>query len=315
MGWKKLTFVLIPHSQEHIKQIRLSKSVIYSVISFFVIAICIMIFYILGFKGKDFLQAQTIELNEKSDILKNQLALFDTSLTDLNVRVAHLESTNAAIVRESGISEMDLQQFSSGFTYLLDSDSEQIPARVLAVINRLDRESEAFEYNFTTLFDSCIANGEMMMGVPSIRPCEGTITREFGRSSGSLPTAGLKSHPGIDITWDEGTPVVATADGVISESSFSKELGQYLIIDHKNGYRTRYAYLQTRAQMTDKLKLKKGQNVARGEKIGAIGRTGITIDATPSHVMYSVYHQGIPVNPADYFFAYDFRATSSQDVF
>ncbi len=315
MGWKQLTFVLIPHSQEHVKQFRVHRAVIYGLISFLIVAIGIMIFYILGFKSKDYLRSKTVELHEKNNILEKQVSRFDSSLTILNTRIAELESTNATIIRESGISEMDLQQFGGLESMLRSGEGVMITERVLAVISRMDRESEAFEHNYSTLFDSCLENDTFMKGVPSIRPAEGTITKEFGRSSARAPGSSIQSHSGIDITWDEGTPVLATADGTIEESRFNKELGQYVVIDHQNGYKTRYAHLQTPAQMKEKITLKRGQAIKRGEIIGSIGRTGINIDTTPSHIMYSVFHHGIPVNPVDYFFAYDFRETASADIF
>jgi len=313
MAWKRLTFVLIPHSQERVKQISIHRNALYALAVFLVAAIGVMVFYIVGFEGKEFYRNRTRELVEKNTILNRQLAVFDSSLTTLNLRIAHLESLNTSIIKISGISEMDLQRLGGGDVYSWDYERPLAAEKVLALIDRLDRESEAFEYNFGVLYDTCMKNSGLIRCVPSIRPAVGTITREFGRSKDTLAGAGRKSHPGVDITWDEGTPVVATADGVVEEKKYTKELGNYIIIDHGNGYKTRYAHLQSYSQMKNKIKLKKGDRVKRGQQIGAIGRTGISITATPSHLMYSVYHHGVPVNPVDYFFASDFAADAGGD--
>lgn len=305
MAWKRLTFVLIPHSQDKIKQIRVHKIVIYGLVSFLVVATIVMILYIIGFKGKEFNLRRTASLTESNSILEKQLAVFDSSLTTLDGRIAYLESLNTAIIEESGISEMDLERFADPSAVVDIKDPRIVPERILTIINRLDKQSQAFDYNFTSLFDICSENDEFLRRVPSIRPARGTITREFGRSRDVLPTTGQKAHQGVDITWEEGTPVVATADGVVEESNTTKELGKYIIIDHENGYKTRYAHLQLLAQMKDKIRIKAGDRVVRGQQIGTIGRTGISITATPSHIMYSVYHHGVPVNPVDYFFASD----------
>lgn len=314
MGWKRLTFVLIPHSQDNVKQIHVRRGVLYSVLSFLVIATGVMIFYILGFRGKEFNMGRTQALNESNLILENQIAVLDSTLSTLRHRIDHLESLNVEIIAESGISEMDLEHF-------VEMDNANImrgrmidPEMVFAVINRLDKESEAFDHNFSTLFDKCGQSSDFLRCVPSIRPSRGTITREFGRIQSTVPGAAQKAYSGIDITWEEGTPVVATADGVIEESDTSQELGRYIIIDHQNGYKTRYAHMQTIPQMKDKIRIKAGDTVKRGDIIGAIGRTGISITATASHIMYSVYHHGIPVNPVDYFFASDMIAYTELDT-
>ena len=301
MAWKKLTFVLIPHSQDTVKQFRVHKAAVYSICIFLVAAICIMTFYILGFRGKDFNRSRTQDLIEKSHILKDRLSVLDTSLVTLNERIAHLETLNASIIEESGISEMDLERFGDRSLIGSLNDENLNPDKILAVISRLDKESEAFHHNFMALFEKCEKNPDFLRCVPSIRPARGTITREFGISRETLSLSGQKAHHGLDITWEEGTPVVATADGVIDVVATTKELGRHIIIDHENGYTTRYAHLQTITQMTNKIRIKKGEKVKRGQQIGTIGRTGISITATPSHIMYSIYHHGIPVNPVDYF--------------
>jgi len=313
MAWKKLTFVVIPHSQDNVKQFRIHKVTLYSICVFLVAAICIMTFYIMGFKGKEFNRERTRGLIEKSEVLQNQLAVLDTSLVTLNERIAHLESLNASIIQESGISEMDLERF--GDISLADAlnDEDLNPDKILAVISRLDKESKAFHHNFSSLFEECEKKPDFLRCVPSIRPSRGTITREFGISRETLSVTGQKSHQGLDITWEEGTPVVATADGVVEVVATTKELGRHIIIDHENGYKTRYAHLQTITQMTNKIRLKKGEKVKRGQQIGTIGRTGISITATPSHIMYSIYHHGLPVNPVDYFLTSDAVALGGRE--
>jgi murein DD-endopeptidase MepM/ murein hydrolase activator NlpD len=284
------------------------------VLAFLVIATGVMVFYILGFRGKEFNMGRTRALNENNLILEKQIAVLDSTLSKLHHRIDHLESLNVEIISESGISEMDLERFGEIDNDYIMRGRTIDPEMVFALINRLDKESEAFDYNFSTLFDKCGQSGDFLRCVPSIRPSRGTITREFGRIQSTVPGAAQKAYSGIDITWEEGTPVVATADGVIEESDTNQELGRYIIIDHRNGYKTRYAHLQTIPQMKDKIRVKAGDTIKRGDTIGAIGRTGISITATASHIMYSVYHHGIPVNPVDYFFASDMIAVADRET-
>ena len=103
----------------------------------------------------------------------------------------------------------------------------------------------------------------------------------------------LKMHTGIDFAASIGTPIYATADGVIdkTEVSFSG-YGKVIEIDHGFGYRTRFAHMHGFA-------VRQGQKVKRGDLIGYVGDTGLS---TAPHLHYEVFVNGIHVNPIHYFF-------------
>jgi hypothetical protein len=102
-----------------------------------------------------------------------------------------------------------------------------------------------------------------------------------------------KMHTGVDFAAQIGTPIYATADGVIDklEVSFSG-YGKQLEIDHGFGYRTRFAHMHGFA-------VRFGQKVKRGDLIGYVGETGLS---TAPHLHYEVFVNGIHVNPIHYFF-------------
>jgi len=103
-----------------------------------------------------------------------------------------------------------------------------------------------------------------------------------------------KMHTGVDFAAQIGTPIYATADGVIDklEVSFSG-YGKQLEIDHGFGYRTRFAHMHGFA-------VRLGQKVKRGDLIGYVGETGLS---TAPHLHYEVFVNGIHVNPIHYFFS------------
>ena len=160
-----------------------------------------------------------------------------------------------------------------------------------------------FEYNYSTLYTICTDNIDFLKHVPSIRPAQGFITKDFQFLQ---PTENenpmKKSYSGVNITNDEGTPIVATADGVVKTVDFSDELGIYIEIDHQLGYKTRYTHLNQK-----EIAVKVGDAVSRGQQIALMGRTGISIQAIAPHIMYSVEHNGTYVDPSEYFFASDFN--------
>jgi murein DD-endopeptidase MepM/ murein hydrolase activator NlpD len=102
-----------------------------------------------------------------------------------------------------------------------------------------------------------------------------------------------KMHTGIDFAAPIGTPIYATADGVIDVLSVQfSGYGKMIEVDHGFGYRTRYAHMHGFA-------VKKGQHVKRGELIGYVGDTGLS---TAPHLHYEVMMNGTQINPVHYFF-------------
>jgi len=102
-----------------------------------------------------------------------------------------------------------------------------------------------------------------------------------------------KMHTGIDFAAPIGTPIYATADGVVDEVSVRfSGYGKMIEIDHGFGYRTRYAHMHDFAA-------RKGQHIKRGELIGYVGDTGLS---TAPHLHYEVMMNGTQINPVHYFF-------------
>jgi len=102
-----------------------------------------------------------------------------------------------------------------------------------------------------------------------------------------------KMHTGIDFAAAIGTPIYATADGVIDKLNVSfSGYGKMIEIDHGFGYRTRYAHMHGFA-------VRQGQKIKRGDLIGYVGDTGLS---TAPHLHYEVFVNGVHANPVHYFF-------------
>jgi len=99
-------------------------------------------------------------------------------------------------------------------------------------------------------------------------------------------------HPGHDFSALRGTPVIATADGVVKESKYYGTFGNYIEIDHGYGITTIYGHLSKRL-------VKKGDRIDRGQTIGAVGSTG---RSTAPHVHYEVLVQNKNTNPGNFYF-------------
>ncbi|RYH02986.1 M23 family peptidase [Salipiger sp. IMCC34102] len=117
------------------------------------------------------------------------------------------------------------------------------------------------------------------------------FTSGFGQRWGRL-------HAGTDFAAPIGTPIYATADGVVTSAGWSSGYGRLIKIQHEFGIETRYAHLSA-------MQVKVGQRVSRGERIGDMGNSG---RSTGPHLHYEVRVGGTPVNPMTYIRA-------GQDVF
>ncbi len=124
---------------------------------------------------------------------------------------------------------------------------------------------------------------------PSGWPAAGRISSGFGMRE-HPQFGGRKMHTGIDITMPTGTPLHATADGVVSFAARSGGNGNIVVIEHGHGLTTVYAH-------ASKTTVKAGQAVKRGDMIALSGSTGIS---TGPHLHYEVWRNGQSVNPAPF---------------
>ena len=139
------------------------------------------------------------------------------------------------------------------------------------------REGQAFDYY-------C---GQVEFTWPT--PDCGLITSYFGYRD--QPTAGASTaHSGIDIGAMTGTTIVASAGGTVTEAGYNQWNGNYVYISHGDGLKTVYAHCSA-------LYVHAGDEVAMGDKIAAVGSTGIS---TGSHLHFTIYLDGVAVDPLFY---------------
>ncbi|HEX7743375.1 MAG TPA: M23 family metallopeptidase [Sphingobium sp.] len=123
--------------------------------------------------------------------------------------------------------------------------------------------------------------------IPSGRPVEKlTMTSNFGVRSDPF-NGGARMHKGIDIPGPVGTPIYATADGVVSRAGWASGYGNLVQISHGGGLETRYGHMS-------RLIVAANSYVHRGQLIGLMGSTG---RSTGSHLHYEVRVDGQAVNP------------------
>ncbi len=132
---------------------------------------------------------------------------------------------------------------------------------------------------------------------PSLWPVYGRLLSSYGKRSDPFSGEG-DFHPGVDIDASMGTSLKAAGDGVVSHADWGGSYGRLIVVDHGNGVQTYYAHLS-------RIDVIAGQEVRRGQLLGATGSTG---RSTGPHLHYEVRNNGTPVNP------YVFLARSATGV-
>ena len=128
------------------------------------------------------------------------------------------------------------------------------------------------------------------VSVPSRMPLnDSRLTSGYGMRTHPV-TGGRKRHSGIDLAAPTGTPVYATADGLVERANWFSSYGKFIKIDHGGSMETRFAHLS-------RIAVSAGERVTKGQLIGYVGSTG---RSTGPHLHYEVRIDGVAVNPMPY---------------
>jgi murein DD-endopeptidase MepM/ murein hydrolase activator NlpD len=300
---KKISFVVLSNSGSSIKQFTISATFL----RLFVFAILISLgtftydYYTLKTAGIDTLE-RDIRIANQSDEITHQrkqiqefaeeISALKTMLVDLNdfekkIRIiANIEKPDeqdslfgvGGSIPEDLDAQMPLTQKHNS---LLRGMHEQVEQLNLATINQ--------EQSFESLFKYLRDQQNLLASTPAVRPTPGWTTSRFGYRTSPF-TNRREFHKGYDIANRLGTPITATADGVVSFTGPKGTLGKMVVIDHGHGMVTRYGHCH-------KILVKRGDAVKRGDTIALLGNTG---RSTGPHVHYEVHLNGLPVNPEKY---------------
>jgi murein DD-endopeptidase MepM/ murein hydrolase activator NlpD len=292
---KRLSFMFIPGSHRQMRQFSISSGII--ALGIFSVIFLIIINLILAssfFKSK-------YAANEL-DRLKQENKMLAHKYTELRQEIAQVNAIYGDLVKKEivirdifSLPEISTDERRLGIggpeRKFLSNLSEPVKTALLAeseldALTRLARfEKEKYEEVYGTLAEK----KSILDHTPSILPTAGYRTRGFGMKTD--PFTGYRQfHGGIDIANKTGTPIFATADGVVRSVGNSGGLGKLITIDHGYGYKTRYGHLSA-------IKVQRGQKIQRGDLIGLMGSTGYS---TGPHLHYEVLKEGKQVNPLEY---------------
>ncbi len=247
------------------------------------------------------------EFTTRFELVK-QMAEYDRKV------INRLKETKATIEQETtAIEQMTNQQENA--LYALESNVsslEQKQAKSQSLINRFNaqteenlkaiEEAEKAEAALQAEIKEALANStnDMEFDGQFLWPVEGyySITDVFGMRT--HPVTGVyKLHTGVDIAGGgiRGKPIRAAGDGIILKAGYHTAYGNYVVIDHGDGYSTLYGHASS-------LNVSAGQTVMKGDTIGYVGSTGYS---TGPHLHFEVIQKGTNLNPLNFFSGYNFK--------
>lgn len=231
---------------------------------------------------------------------KEQMRSVEDESTELARQLEELKETARTIRRLAGVEGIE-----SGYLARVDDESSQrsawsvvtghreglpfladdgLPAGAAASLANL-----AGQAALSTTAGAAGAESEsaaLLRYVPSIWPVAGWVTREFQSGEDSI----IATHFGLDVAARESTPVVSTADGIVTFADWDQNLGWLVKIDHGYDMSTHYGH-------NSRLRVDHGQAVRRGQIIALVGNTG---RSTAPHLHYEVWKDDVPVDPRGY---------------
>ena len=263
-----VTITVIPHHGSKILNVKISLLGIWA-------ATCMTaigggyVFY-LAFSGMTY-RAQHYSMAEKLEFYSDQFQQWNSTIAALKTAETEFQRLFSLSSKEEILENVDTA-FVGSF---------EIPDLVSELEQTIDSVEEIKDY--------LKVEKDIYIATPMGLPAAGYISSGYGKRSD--PFSGEKLfHSGVDICSKAGTPIKATADGIVSFSAWTQNSGYAIVLEHGCGFSTIYAHNKSN-------NVKIGSIVKRGDIIGYVGSTG---KSTGPHVHYEVWKDGKNINPQKY---------------
>lgn len=256
-----VTIMLIPHSNSR-------------AINFKMPSIGIILSVLLWLTGSIYVLSIAVNTVEYR-LMKEKLGYYSEQFSEMKSTLSYLKKTESEFRKlfSLGSKEKVIENFQA-----TDSGSIDMDALKGQIRNTVETVKDIREYLHQ--------QRDIYLATPRGWPVAGKITSPYGIRENPVH-GGSDFHSGTDIAVAVGTPVRATADGIVSFSGWSEGNGNLVVLEHGLGYSTLYAHNKTNS-------VKVGQHVSRGDIIAQAGSTG---NSTGPHSHYEVWKNGRHINP------------------
>jgi murein DD-endopeptidase MepM/ murein hydrolase activator NlpD len=259
-----ITIMLVPHSKAEPLNFKMPFIGIFTSI----VLCCFGIIYILS------IAVDTFEYYR----MKDKLNYYSQQFLELNSTILALKSAESEFKKlfSLGSKEKVLENMNTSDSGTLDM--ENLKKQITKTVETVGE-----------IKDYLHIQRDIYISTPKGFPVKGSISSPYGERKNPETGKG-EFHSGIDISTNPGTPVHATADGIVSFSGWNGGSGNLVVIEHGHGFSTFYAHNRL-------ILVKVGQKIKRGDVISYAGSTG---NSTGPHVHYEIWKDGNNVNPQKY---------------
>jgi len=261
----------------------------------FSISFCVSIGYIVYNHSKI---ARANDILSENLLLRDRLYTISTEMDSIMLKLQLMEDWEDKIRSDENFKSIskEIRELGVGGLPQVDSTflsiNNELNLEYNLTLNKFTHLKSKIEFDYQThgkLLDQCELKEQLYLSTPSIYPAYGRISDPYGWRK--HPITGKRSfHYGLDFGNKTGSPIYATADGVVQSVKRHKYLGKYLTLSHNFGYQTKYGHLH-------KVLVKQGESVKRGQIIALMGNSG---RSTGSHLHYEVLRYSKHRNPYDY---------------
>jgi murein DD-endopeptidase MepM/ murein hydrolase activator NlpD len=291
MDKKFYTFLIFPGAHGKLHRIRLPFYGVHLVLALSVVGIMTIAALANSYARMLLKVSNYNSLRTEREALKTQNRSLENAVSQTNAKLGSLESLATEVALTYGFGQAHRLRFPEAALALATQSNSTVESSYRASL-----------YAFNLIRRSALTptGGSVAMGifpstelgretVPSLWPVRGQLTAGFGQRLDPFSGEGV-FHSGLDISAPYGTRVDASADGIVLQSGPESGYGNEIVVDHGFGMATKYGHLS-------KIFVVVGQEVKRGQVIGAVGMTGKT---TGPHLHYEVIVNDTPVNPTKY---------------
>jgi len=302
---KNWTVLLVPHDNIKVRNLTFTRPVIILGAVFICVSLIVVGMLGYGYFNKRVSETKLAGLAEENAALKGKVSQLDELASTLGNKLKDIEEVEAEYRMIAGLSGIDPEVKQAGVggpgqnaavRQELDAIEQGYAEKILnneEALHALIRQAGILHQSLSESVEQLRYYQDRLNHTPSIWPTVGRITSKYGGREHPI-FEGIRKHDGLDISAQQGMPIVAAADGTVKFARWKLAYGQAVEIDHGYDTRTFYAHLS-------KLKVKKGQTVKRGEIVGLVGSTGVS---TGPHLHYEVKVNGKSKNPLNYILGY-----------
>ena len=289
MPRKLYTILILPRADSRMKKIHLSRNFVLSM------AGLLAALLLAGASAPHLLLRMTTQdgamerLAEENQTFREEKLQFENSLMAMRERLEKNEQYAGKLAEALGVDGLQASEPAAGGARAIRPSMLNLQRALDDDMNTMEDRAANLDQSMEMIDDAWSERLQLLAATPSIRPVRGFFSHGYGWRKDPF-TGEREFHQGVDIVANKGTPILATADGVITRATRYMGYGKMVHISHSYGMATRYAHMS-------EILVRPGQKVKRGDVIGKVGSTG---RSTGPHLHYEVFRSGRREDPRKY---------------